>query len=552
MTFRILVVLLALSFQLFSQSLTVSNLPILVIDTKGATIRDEPKIPAKFSLYDRGKGLLNQLTDKPSLNFWAGIEFRGSTSQADFYFLPGLVKKPYGFEIWTDSVAMKAQNVSLVQMPAESDWVLNASYNDRSFLRDVLAQKLAGDMGLKRSNTRYVEVILNDAYQGIYILMEKIKQGGNRLDIADLLPVDNAGDEVTGGYLVKIDKTSGSPSRSWTSSYISGAGTGKVLFQVEYPKIELITTQQFNYIKNYVNTFEKSLQEESGLKPSAAYRSMMDMPSFVNYFLINELTRNVDGFRLSTYFYKDKDSKGGKLTMGPTWDYNLSFGNADYYDGYLPQGWAYNKLEMSEQGKADYVQTPFWWGKLLRDSVFVNSLKSRWTSLRKTTITPQNIFKFMDSTTLALKEPMQRNFGRFPLYGKKVWPNYYVGNNANDELYWMQNWITARIAWLDGTIKLLDASLVLSNTEPLEIKCYPNPTRQSVRLDFPLGQDANVFMELYDSMGRRLRQLDLGNLSAGQQRIDIDLSAEPAGRYIIHLSDSGQTLYRFPIVKSLE
>ncbi len=552
MTFRILVVLLALSFQLVSQSLTVSNLPILVINTKGATIVDEPKIPAKFSLYDRGKGFLNQLTDKPTLNFWAGIEFRGSTSQADFYFIPGLIKKPYGFEIWTDSVAMKSQNIALVQMPAESDWVLNASYNDRSFLRDVLAQKLAGDFGLQKSNTRYVEVILNDAYQGIYILMEKIKQGGNRLDIADLLPVDNAGDELTGGYLLKIDKTSGSPSRNWTSSYISGGGTGKVLFQIEYPKIELITTQQFNYIKNYVNTFEKSLQEESGLKPNAAYRSMMDMPSFVNYFLLNELTRNVDGFRLSTYFYKDKDSKGGKLTMGPTWDYNLSFGNADYYDGYLPQGWAYNKLEMSEQGKADYVQTPFWWGKLMRDSVFVNSLKSRWTSLRKTTITTQNIFKFMDSTTVVLKEPMQRNFGRFPLYGKKVWPNYYVGNNANDELYWMQNWISARIAWLDGTIKLLDASLVLSNTEPLVIKCYPNPTRQSVRLDFPLGQDAKVSMELYDSMGRRVRQQDLGNLSAGQQRIDIDLSAELAGRYIIHLSDSGQTIYRFPVIKSLE
>jgi hypothetical protein len=552
MTFRILVVLLALSFQLVSQSLTVSNLPILVINTKGATIVDEPKIPAKFSLYDRGKGFLNQLTDKPTLNFWAGIEFRGSTSQADFYFIPGLIKKPYGFEIWTDSVAMKSQNIALVQMPAESDWVLNASYNDRSFLRDVLAQKLAGDFGLQKSNTRYVEVILNDAYQGIYILMEKIKQGGNRLDLADLMPVDNAGDELTGGYLLKIDKTSGSPSRNWTSSYISGGGTGKVLFQIEYPKMELITTQQFNYIKNYVNTFEKSLQEESGLKPSAAYRSMMDMPSFVNYFLLTELTRNVDGFRLSTYFYKDKDSKGGKLTMGPTWDYNLSFGNADYYDGYLPQGWAYNKLEMSEQGRADYVQTPFWWGKLMRDSVFVNSLKSRWASLRKTTITTQNIFKFMDSTTVVLKEPMQRNFGRFPLYGKKVWPNYYVGNNANDELYWMQNWISARIAWLDGTIKLLDASLVLSNTEPLEIKCYPNPTRQSVRLDFPLGQDAKVSMELYDSMGRRVRQQDLGNLSAGQQRIDIDLSAELAGRYIIHLSDSVQTIYRFPVIKSLE
>ncbi len=552
MTFRLFLLFIGLSFQLYSQSLTVSNLPILVINTKGASIVDEPKIPAKFSLYDRGKGLLNQLSDKPALNFWAGIEYRGSTSQADFYFLPGLVKKPYGFEIWTDSVAMKAQNISLVQMPAESDWVLNASYNDRSFLRDVLAQKLAGDFGLTKSNTRYVEVILNDAYQGIYILMEKIKQGGNRLDIADLLPVDNAGDEVTGGYLVKIDKTSGSQTRNWTSSYISGGGTGKVLFQIEYPKQELITTQQFNYIKNYVNTFEKSIHDDNLLSPNSAYRSMMDMPSFVNYFLLTELTRNVDGFRLSTYFYKDKDSKGGKLTMGPTWDYNLSFGNADYYDGYLPQGWAYNKLEMSEQGKADYVQTPFWWGKLMRDSVFVNSVKKRWTSMRKSAITPQTIFKFMDSTTVVLKEPMQRNFGRFPLYGKKIWPNYYVGNNSNDELYWMENWISARIAWLDGTIKLLDATLVLANREAPSLKCYPNPTTQSVQLDFPLGQDTKLVMELFDAMGRLVRRQELGNFLAGQNRITMDLSSEIVGKYFIHLSDSRETIYRFPVLKSLE
>ena len=552
MTFRMIIFFLCLSSQLFSQSLTVSNLPILVINTKGASIVDEPKIPAKFSLYDRGKGLLNQLTDKPVYNFWAGIEYRGSSSQGDWYFLPGLVKKPYGFEIWTDSIAMKSQNLALLQLPAESDWVLNASYNDRSFLRDVLAQKLAGDLGIKKSNTRYVEVILNDVYQGIYILMEKIKQGGNRLDIADLRPIDNAGDDVTGGYLIKIDKTSGAPSRNWTSNYVSGGGTSKVLFQVEYPKTELITNQQLIYIKNYVNSFEKSLQEENPLKPSAAYRSMMDMPSFVNYFILNELTRNVDGFRLSTYFYKDKDSKGGKLTMGPAWDYNLSFGNADYYDGYLPQGWAYNKLEMTEAGRGDYFQAPFWWGKLLRDSVFVNSVKNRWASLRKSTLSPQNIFKFMDSTTVILKEPMQRNFGRFPLYGKKVWPNYYVGNNANDELYWMQNWISARIAWLDGTIKLLDATLVLSNAEPFTVRCYPNPTVESVRLDFPLSHDSNLVMELYDNVGRLIRRQELGNYNVGQNTVAVDLSNEVVGRYLIHLIDSEHTIYRFPVVKSLE
>ena len=145
MTFRLLVVLFFVQFKILAQSLSVSNLPILVINTKGATIVDEPKIPAKFTLYDRGKGQLNQMTDKPAFSFWAGIEYRGSTSQGDWYFLPGLVKKPYGFEIWTDSVAMKPLKLPIVQMPSESDWVLNASYNDRTFLRDVVAQQMAID-----------------------------------------------------------------------------------------------------------------------------------------------------------------------------------------------------------------------------------------------------------------------------------------------------------------------------------------------------------------------------------------------------------------------
>lgn len=551
MTFRLIFLFLFVQAQVFAQSLSISNLPILQINTKGATIVDEPKIPAKFTLFDRGNGQMNQLTDKPAFSFWAGIEFRGSSSQGDWYFLPGLVKKPYGFEIWTDSLAMIASKLPIAKFSAESDWVLNASYNDRTFLRDVLAQQLAGQMGLKNSKTRYVEVILNDAYQGIYILMEKIKQGGNRLDIADLTSFDNAGDAVTGGYLVKIDKTSGATSRSWNSAYVSGKGTEKTLFQVEYPKSENITTQQFTYIKNYVNTFEKSLQEENPLKASTTYRSMMDMPSFVNYFLLNELTRNVDGFRLSTYFYKDKDSKGGKLTMGPAWDYNLSFGNADYYDGYLPQGWVYNKLELSE-GTPDYFQTPFWWGKLMKDSVFVNSVKRRWSSLRKTSLSPQAIFKFMDSTTVALKDPMQRNFGRFPLYGRKIWPNYYVGNNANDELFWMQNWISARINWLDAAINRLDATIVLGAQEEPSLRAFPNPARHTINLEFPLQQDSNLRLEIFDLLGRVVLSRPLGLQKKGSVIIPLDISSISPGRYVITILMDNEPLFRFPVVKSLD
>jgi hypothetical protein len=551
MTFRLIILFFFVQAQVFAQSLSISNLPILQINTQGATIVDEPKILAKFSLYDRKDGQLNQLIDKPAFSFWAGIEYRGSSSQGDWYFLPGLVKKPYGFEIWTDSLAMQSTKLSLVQLPAESDWVLNASYNDRTFLRDVLAQHLSGLMGLKNSKIRYVEVVLNDAYQGIYILMEKIKQGGNRLDIADLTSIDNAGDDVTGGYLVKIDKTTGATSRGWNSAYISGKGSNKGYFQIEYPKKENITSQQFNYIKNYVDSFEKSLQEENPLKVSTTYRSMMDMPSFVNYFILNELSRNVDGYRLSTYFYKDKDSKGGKLTMGPAWDYNLSFGNADYYDGYLPQGWVYNKLELTE-GTPDYFQTPFWWGKLMKDSVFVNSVKRRWSSLRKTSLSPQTIFKFMDSTTVALKEPMQRNFGRFPLYGKKVWPNYFVGQNANDELFWMQNWISARINWLDAAIAKLDATIVLGQEEEPAIRAFPNPAGQMINLEFPLQEEVNLRLELFDLLGRVVLSRPLGHHNKGPVIIPLEISTLVPGRYVITILKDNELLYRFPIMKSLD
>lgn len=550
MIFRLICLVSLIQFQVFGQSLSVSNLPILHINTKGVTVVDEPKIPAKFALYDRGTGQLNQLTDKPALNFWAGIEFRGSTSQEAWYFLPGLVKKPYGFEIWTDSVAMKPARLSLAQMPVESDWVLNASYNDRTFLRDVLAQHMAGVLGLENSSTRYVEVILNDAYQGIYILMEKIKQGKSRVDIADLTPNDNAGDEVTGGYLLKIDKTTGATSRSWNSAYVSGRGNNKGFFQIEYPKTENMTNQQFTYIKNYVSTFEKSLQEENPLKANTTYRSMMNMPSFVNFFILNELTRNVDGFRLSTYFYKDKDSKGGKLTMGPAWDFNLSFGNADYYDGYLPQGWVYNKLELA-QGSPDFFQTPFWWGKLMKDSVFVNSVKRRWTDLRKKSLSPQTIFKFMDSTQVVLREPMQRNFGRFPLYGKKIWPNYFVGSNANDELFWMQNWISARIKWLDASIASLDAMLILGKEEPVLIRAFPNPSSNEVKLEFPLPYLADVKILVYDLMGRRVLQQSLGSFDKGSVRVPVDISSLAVGQYVIIVFGGEEILYRFPVHKNL-
>ena len=517
---------------LVGQSLSVSNLPILRINTKSRIIQDEPKIPVVMELFDSGTGQLNQVSSTPTISTIAGIEFRGSTSQADFIFLPGYVKKPYGIEIWTDSTGVTAKKMSLVQMPEETDWVLNASYNDRSFMRDFLAQMIAGRLGVLNSKTKFVELIINDEYRGVYILMEKIKQGKNRVPISDLYPTENAGDDVTGGYLLKIDKTSGSPSANFKSNYTSGIlGTQKCEFQIEYPKYGIITQQQFIYIRDYIQTWERKLMTEDMNDSKASFREMMDMPSFVNYFILNETVRNVDGYRLSSYLYKDKESLGGKIKMGPAWDFNIAFGNADYLNGWMTNGFVYKAME-NEGGQNDAWQVPFWWNKLVQDASFRKAVATRWKEVRKTFLNTNSLFASIDSAQVVLKEPLIRNFQKFPLMGRKIWPNYYVGSTLSDEVNWLKNWIQGRLTWLDAQLAIYDNPILGNEQVELPSLVYPNPSKGLFTWRFTLSKSAEVNYQVLDLQGRVLISSKSLNFGAGEQIYTLDFSNLPAGSYL--------------------
>ncbi|MFL0205850.1 CotH kinase family protein [Aquirufa sp. 2-AUSEE-184A6] len=517
---------------LVGQSLSVSNLPILRINTNSRVIQDEPKIPVVMEIFDKGVGQLNQVSSTPTLTTIAGIEFRGSTSQADFIFLPGYVKKPYGFEIWTDTSGVNAKKMSLVQMPEETDWVLNASYNDRSFMRDFLAQMIAGRLGVLNSKTKFVELIINDEYRGVYILMEKIKQGKNRVPISDLYPTENSGDDVTGGYLLKIDKTSGSPSTSWKSNYTSGiTATQKCEFQIEYPKYGIITQQQLIYIRDYINTWERKLMTEDMNDPKASFRDMMDMPSFVNFFILNEVTRNVDGFRLSTYLYKDKESLGGKIKMGPAWDFNIAFGNADYLNGWMTNGFVYKAME-NDGGKNDYWQVPFWWNKLIQDASFRKALATRWKEVRSSFLNTNTLNSTIDSAQVVLKEPLTRNFQKYQLMGRKIWPNYYVGSSLTDEVNWLKNWIQGRLTWLDAQMALFDSPILGNEQVELPSLVYPNPSKGLFTWRFTLSKSAEVNYQVLDLQGRVLISSKSLNFGAGEQIYTLDFSNLPAGSYL--------------------
>jgi hypothetical protein len=518
------------------QILTSSNLPIIKVNTKGKPIYNEPKILADMELINNGVGKTNNVTDKPTGYLGkTGIEFRGSTSQQLF------PKKPYGFELWVDSTE-KSRKVALLGMPEEADWVLNATYNDKTLMRDVLSYDLANRMGRYATRSRYVEMMINDKYEGLYILMEKVKRDKNRVDISSLKLTDNTGDDVTGGYLLKIDKTEGSKSKLWNTTLTVNGINYTIPIQIEYPKITDITDAQFNYIKNYVTEFETSLKSSDYLTPKAKWRDMIDIDSFVDYFLITEFTKNVDGYRLSTYFYKDKDSKGGKLKMGPAWDYNLAFGNADYLDGYKSTGWQYKVNDLAIPAKDTYFLSPTWWERLSVDSTFRVKAAKRWEVLRKNALNPDRIGTWMDSTANVLQEARIRNNNRWTgVLGFKIWPNYYVGATYENETTWMKDWIRQRTTWLDAQLKVFGQPLAseeeISTKFPLRV--FPNPTESETIIEFDVTKKGKVKINVYDFTGKLIKTVVDEDKNVNTYQIKLNIENFSSGMYLIDYQLNG-------------
>jgi len=509
---------------------TSSNLPILKVNTNGKAILDEPKILADMQLIYNGVNKINAVTDKPTGYLGkTGIEFRGSTSQQLF------PKKPYGLELWVDST-QKSRKFALLGMPEESDWVLNTSYNDKTLMRDVLSYDLANRMGRYATRTRYCEMVINDKYEGLYILMEKIKKDKNRVDISTLKLTDNTGDDVTGGYILKIDKTEGSPSKLWNTTLTVGTQTFIIPIQIDYPKISDISDAQFNYIKKYVTDFETYLNGSDYLTPKAQWRAMIDIDSFVDYFLITEFTKNVDGYRLSTYFYKEKDSKGGKLKMGPAWDYNLAFGNAYYLEGYKTTGWQYKINDLAIPAKDTYFLSPTWWERLSADSTFRYKASKRWEVLRKTALNPDRINDWMDSTANVLQEPRVRNNNRWTgVLGYQIWPNYFVGATYEQETAWMKDWIRQRTVWLDAQLKVFGQPL--ANEEEIArkfpLRVFPNPTESETIIEYDVLKKGKVRINLYDFTGKLLKTVLDEEKNINTYQIKLNCENFSSGMYLI-------------------
>lgn len=487
----------------FNKSVFESNLPIVKITTAvNEDIVDEPRVKAFMGIIDNGPGVKNTSFD--TFNGYEGaisIEYHGTSSLS-------FDKKSYALE--TQNQDGSNNNVELLGLPKENDWILQAPYSDKSLLRNVLTYHMGNLTGRYAPKTKLCELFVNNKYEGIYVLTEKIKQDKNRVDISKLTEEDDAGDELTGGYIIKVDRNEQNiPGAGWYSTFPDDK-----FFAFVEPKDDKIIAAQKEYISRYMFNFESDMASSQF---DEVYDDYIDIESLVDYFLVTEIGKHIDAYKLSFYIYKDKDSKGGKINFGPLWDFNFGYGNFNFACSPDPEGWAY---EFPDCGSWH----PFWARKLIDIPNVQHLSQCRWTELRLGPFQTDSLLRFIDEKVSYMGDAIDRNFERWPVLGEYVYANDFIGRDYNEELDFFKTWLKNRLEWLDNNMIGNCDSFVstMSETPEVSLKVFPNPASQI--LNIPFLQDQTLMLEIYSKDMQFVRSIDL--LSASNTSIDVsDLSS---------------------------
>ncbi len=422
-----------------------SNLPIIIVDSAGVNIdlANNPGAPRPFRpvytvVIDRDAvDGLARIDAVPDFTGRGGMHVRGQSSS-------GFPKKQYAWETWTNEDEDK--DVSILGMPSESDWILYAPYSDKTLMRNALvyesARAIRGNWGGVR--TRFVEVFFNSNggtvslsdYRGVYVMMEKIKRDKERVDVEKLSDLVTDPALITGGYIFKKDKEP--YSSPWNTA------TENIPLDMHYP--ETPNAAQFAYLRGYVNNMEAALHGPTFADPDSGYRSFIEADTFVDAHLFTETFKDIDGYRISTYYSK---SRGGKIRALPVWDFNLGLGNANYLEGENPTGWYY-----------PLINTPnyYWYQRLFQDTEFDLEYWDRFWQLRRSLLTTSNMLAAIDRHDAELDgnsgspNAVTRNFDKWNILGTYVWPNASGSGSRTThqaEVDWMKNWLTQRLTWME-------------------------------------------------------------------------------------------------------
>lgn len=523
-----LVTLMGFGLQVNAQF--TSNLPIIKITTPAAITTTQSQ--GAMSIIDNISGVNND-TDPPTFTGMIGIKLRGNA---------GYAKQSYSIETW--SAPTISLDTALLGMPSENDWVLLGNYPDRSLMRANLALTLHTNMGRYAPRMKHCEVIINNQYAGIYNFGEQIKRDIGRLDLSKLTVNDNFGHNMTGGYIWKLDDGTGP---GWQSAYAPPYAAAQTInFIYDYPDNNDITPAQKAYIKSYVDSFENEMNAGNFADTINGWRKHGAVTSFIDFMIIQELSRNNEAYRQNNYFYKDK---GTKMRPGPLWGFDLAWKNTANCNSSKDTGWCYN---YGGACGADPRLPTFWWQKLSTDAEFMKDLKCRYTDFRKpgNLLDTVQIFKIVDSikTRLNANGALGRNFTQWPIWGTPIVNEPTpMAADYNVEVANLKQFIKNRIAWLDSKWTSVNCPAP-AGTQTISIEnlvtIYPIPTSDQLHIDINDANSSQYQIVLFNMQGNVMAELN-----QVQRNNQLSIASFAKGIYFIHIKSTQGSLVKKVVIE---
>lgn len=383
-----------------------TGLPAVYLSTGGTAITSKD---------DYIEGTMKIVKNFPAETLYEGpmkIKGRGNSTWQ-------MPKKPYNIKL--------DDKAEILGMTKDKKWSLLANYGDKSLMRNAVAFELSRRLQLAFTpDSRFVDMYLNGVYQGNYQLTEKIEVSGHRVDVEEQTEGATTLPEISGGYLLEVD---GYAYQEKVHFYTPR----NMPVTVHYPDEDEITDAQKNYISQHFASFEDALFSADFTDPDKGYRHYLDLDSYINWYLVDEIAGNPDLF-WSTYLYKKRNND--KLFAGPVWDFDLGF-NADER-----LGDAVHKL-MIDAGH----EPKTWINQLMKDPYFRHAVRDRWNAVKADVATLPD---FVDQVAAQLDYSQRLNFMLWDILSTKVHLNLEAAGSYEGEVAFLRNYLVDRIAWLDG------------------------------------------------------------------------------------------------------
>lgn len=332
-------------------------------------------------------------------------------------------KKPYKIKL--------ESKAPLLGMPSDKEWALLANYSDKSLLRNSLAMEISRMLGFAWTpHYAHAEVWLNDEYIGLYDLFEHKEVNGHKIAI-----------DIDGGDIyLEMDKSLDEP---------VSFKTEKMKLPVMFKDPQNPTSTVIADVKAYLNEFEKTLMGDNASDPVNGYSKYIDIDSFINYFIIQELGKNIDGKLCKSTFLTKKPS--GKLIMHHVWDFDLAWGNCNYFTQYYPKidcgPTGYQTLNYTSNG-----ENTGWYYYLFKNKDWLEAVKARWTEVYPELL---KMTDFIDSESKLIRPAVDRNFETWKILGVKVWPNVVYPDTYEEEIAYLKDFYTTRLKWMNEDLMAL-------------------------------------------------------------------------------------------------